>query len=50
MKVVVIYEFSGIEPDSLEADQIIDEIGGACETMQSEFGASACWVDDAKGD
>jgi hypothetical protein len=50
MKVIVIFEFEDVEPDSPEADQIVAEIGESCETMQTGFGASACWIDNAEGD
>jgi len=47
MKVIVIFEFDGVDVNSPEADQIIENLGEACETMQIGFDASACWIDDA---
>jgi hypothetical protein len=46
MKVLVAFEFIGVEPDSERADQIIDEIGKDCETMGIAFDANNCYVDD----
>lgn len=50
MKVLVAFEFEGVDPDSEQADQIVDEIGEACETMGISFNASSCYVDDCKSD
>ena len=46
MKVVVIFEFEDIKPDSPEADQIIEAMTEECETMRMAFDASNCWIDD----
>ena len=46
MRVIVIFEFEGIEPNSGEADQIIEEMTEECETMRIAFDASNCWIDD----
>jgi hypothetical protein len=46
MRVIVIFEFEDIEPNSSEADQIIEEMTEECETMRIAFDASNCWVDD----
>lgn len=46
MKVLVAFEFDGLDPDSEKADQIVDEIGKACEKMGIAFDASSCYVDD----
>jgi hypothetical protein len=46
MKVLVVFEFEDIDPNSEEAEQIINEIGEECETMGIAFDASACYVDD----
>jgi len=48
MRVVVIFEFEGVDAESEQADQIVEEIGESCETMQTGFGASGCWVDDVE--
>ena len=50
MKVIVIFEFKGVDPDSDQADEILAEISESCETMQVGFDADACWVDDAVAD
>ena len=47
MRVTVIFEFKGVQPDSPEADQIIEAMTEDCETMGIAFDASNCWVDDA---
>jgi hypothetical protein len=46
MRVIVVFEFEGIDPDSREADQIIEEMTEECETMCIAFDATNCWVDD----
>lgn len=46
MKVLVAFEFEGVDPNSEQADEIIEEIGEACETMGVGFNASSCYVDD----
>ena len=47
MKVLVAFEFEGIDPNSETADQIINDIGRSCGSMGIAFDASACYVDDA---
>ena len=46
MRVIVVFEFKGVEPDSPEADRIIEEMTEECETMGIAFDANNCWVDD----
>jgi hypothetical protein len=46
MKVIVVFEFKGVDPNSPTADRLIDEIGEACETMRIAFDANNCWIDD----
>ena len=46
MKVLVAFEFDGVDPNSEQADQIIEEIGEACETLSIGFNANSCYVDD----
>jgi len=50
MRVIVVFEFKGVEPNSGKADQIIEEISEACETMGVGFNADGCWIDDAVAD
>jgi hypothetical protein len=50
MKVTVVFEFEGVDPNSPEADEIVAEITESCETMRIAFDANACWVDNACGD
>lgn len=47
MRVIVIFEFEGVDANGEQADQIVENISRSCETMQNAFDASACWVDDA---
>ena len=47
MRVTVVFEFKGVQPDSPEADEIIEAMTEDCETMGIAFDASNCWVDDA---
>jgi hypothetical protein len=46
MKVLIAFKFEGVEPDSPEADRIIEEMTQECETMGIAFDASNCWIDD----
>lgn len=46
MRVLVAFEFKGVEPDSPEADEIIEVMCEECETMCIAFDANNCWVDD----
>jgi len=50
MRVIVVFEFNGLDPNSEKADQIVDEIGKSCETMQKNFGADTCFIDDTESD
>ena len=50
MKVLVAFEFEDLDPNSEEADAIVNEIGEACEHMQVGFNASGCFIEDALGD
>ncbi len=47
MKVIVVFEFKYVHPDSKRADKIVEEITESCETMRIAFDANACYVDDA---
>ena len=46
MKVLIAFEFEGVEPNSPEADRIIEEMTEECETMGIAFDADNCWIDD----
>jgi hypothetical protein len=46
MRVTVVFEFKGVEPDSPEADEIIEAMTEECETMGTAFDANNCWIDD----
>lgn len=46
MRVIVVFEFKGVEPNSSKADQIIEEMTEECETMGIAFDANNCWIDD----
>ena len=50
MKVIVVFEFDGIPADGEQADQIVEVIGKACESMGDEVGAGACFVDEVHWD
>ena len=51
MKVIVVFEFDHIDdPNSPEADLIVDAIKQDCETMQVGFDASGCWVEEVIGE
>ena len=49
MKVLVVFEFEDIDPNSEMADQIVNEITEECETMGIAFDASNCYIDDCVG-
>jgi hypothetical protein len=40
MRVIVVFEYKGVPADGEQADQIVDEIGKACEAMQKDFNAN----------
>ena len=47
MKVIVVFEFPQItNPNSPEADKVVDTITQDCKAMQEAFGATECYVDD----
>jgi hypothetical protein len=46
MRVIVVFEFEGVDPNSEKADQIIEEMTEECETMGIAFDATNCWIDD----
>ena len=47
MKVVVIFEFAQIsDPNSPEANKVVDALTQDCKVMQEAFGATDCYVDD----
>ena len=46
MRVLVAFEFKEVEPNSPEADRIIEGMTEECETMGIAFDASNCWIDD----
>jgi hypothetical protein len=46
MKVLIAFEFEGVEPNSPEANRIIEEMTQECETMGIAFDADNCWIDD----
>jgi len=44
MKVTVVFEFEEIEPESVEALYILQQVNKSCETMRVAFGASDFWA------
>jgi hypothetical protein len=50
MRAIVIFEFEGVDPNSPEADKIVNELTDSCETMRIGFDAMGCWVDDVIAD
>lgn len=47
MKVVVVFEFAGIDDaDSPEADLVIESMGAECEAMRLEAGATLVWIEE----
>jgi hypothetical protein len=48
LRVTVVFEFNNVEPGTERDESIVMSITEACETMQTGFDASACWVDDAE--
>jgi len=50
MRAIVIFEFEGVDPNSPEADRIVNELTDSCETMRIGFDAMGCWVDDVIAD
>lgn len=50
MKVTICFEFKGVDPNSAEADEIVEFLTSECDELCVEYGANACWVDDAVAD
>lgn len=50
MIVYVAIEFDEVDPDSTEADDILEFMSDECEHMRDKFGATAVWIDNAQGD
>jgi hypothetical protein len=50
MIVYVAFEFEGVDPNSPEADKIVNELTDSCETMRIGFDAMGCWIDDVIAD
>jgi hypothetical protein len=50
MRVILVMEYKGVPADGEQADQIVEEIGKACETMRKDFGATDCFIDDVEWD
>lgn len=46
MRVIVIFEYEGVDANGEQADQIVEEVSKSCQIMQEQLGASACWVDE----
>ena len=47
MKVIVVFEFSEItNPNSPEANEVVDSITQDCKVMQEAFNATDCYVED----
>jgi len=46
MRAIVIFEFEGVDPDSPEADEIVEFMTDACEYLREKFDSTACYVDD----
>ncbi len=47
MIVYVAFKFDKVKPNSKRADEILQEIWEASETMRIGFDANGCWVDEA---
>lgn len=50
MKVIIAMQFDGVDPNSPEADEIVEFLTSECDELCAEYGANACWVDDAEAD
>lgn len=50
MRVVVVFQFEGVDPNSVVGEQIINSIAEATETMGVGFGADDCVIDDVEVD
>ena len=46
MRVIVVFEYDDVDPNSPVADVVMESITDSCETMRIAFDANACWVDD----
>lgn len=50
MKVIVVYEFDGLDLDSEDADMVIDNIARMTHHTGRDLQATACWIDEAMYD
>jgi hypothetical protein len=46
MKVLIAFEFEGVDPNSPEGDEIVEFMTGSCEYLREKFDSTACYVDD----
>jgi|LakMenEpi03Aug12_release.lakeMendotaPanAssembly.Ray.scaffolds.fasta_scaffold184799_6 hypothetical protein len=50
LRVLVVFEFEGIEdPDSNEADAIVESLVHKCDRFCAESGAHSAWVEEMYG-
>lgn len=50
LRVLVVFEFEGIEdPDSNEADFIVELLTYKCDRFRAEAGAHSAWVEEVYG-
>ena len=50
LRVLVVFEFEGIEdPDSNEADAIVESLTYKCDRFRAEAGAHSAWVEEVYG-
>ena len=50
LRVLVVFEFEGIEdPDSNEADFIVESLTYKCDRFRAEAGAHCAWVEEVYG-
>ena len=50
LRVLVVFEFEGIEdPDSNEADAIVESLVHKCDRFRAEAGAHSAWVEEMYG-
>lgn len=48
MRVLVVFEFDEIAPESPDAERIIEAISKETQTMGCAFDAQGCWVEDVE--
>ena len=50
MKLLVVFEFEGVDPESEQGSQIVEMVAESCDVMRVGFDAQACYVQEVYGE